>query len=525
MNLFKRQQQRRPSEGEQGVIVVMFSLSLVVLLALGALVYTGAQGLVLRRQLQNTGDAAALAAANLLLVSSGCSAAGNGGTPRDNIVAAAKTSAAENMPNLPSTAVVVRCPAGWNNSAVQVDLSSTGPSYFAVPGITASTTSTALNGQVIDQDYAVVLLDPFNPSWPTARNGCPSLLVNGGITLTFEKSVIVDSACTRKDSNNGAMKALNASFRMSLINGAVLRIAGEYAANTSGKIDPAPVENFRPQIVDPLSGLVDPKTYAAAGDASLPNVDMSSTGTGICRGQNPCILTPGTYPSGISAGAGGGPSTLLLRPGVYYLGGGGLKLKSGSARVLSIPSADVMTDAQAKTTFATSATDAAVISAWQTNCPLSGATCGVLVYNAPSSASSWTLSGGNADQISNGSQGILMLRAYNPTSDAIVGNRETFKSYRNLVFWQARTPAPSAASGQPILSMAGGACVIVSGTVYAPGGQVDFGGSSCGSGGGGAASSTLQFVVWDLTLSGNNNFYFAYQKNAFAAPMQYGLVK
>jgi Flp pilus assembly protein TadG len=516
-----------PAEGEQGVIVVMFAISLVVLLALGALVYTGAQGLVLRRQLQNTGDAAALAAANLLLVAEGCSAAGNGGAPRDEIVAAARASVAQNIPNFPTSDVVVACPVGYNNAAVQVDLRSTGPSYFAAPGITAATTSTALNGQTVDQDYAVVLLDPFNPTWPNARNGCPSFLVNGGVTLTFEKSVIVNSKCTRTDSNNGAMKALNASFRMNLINGALMKIAGEYAANTAGKITPVPLQNFRPLLADPLSGLIEPKVYTAAGAASLPAVNMASTGAGICVAQNPCILTPGTYAGGIAAGGGGGPSTLLLRPGVYYIGGGGLKLKSGSARVFAIPSASVMTDAQAKTMFATTASDAAVISAWQSPsvCPLTGSTCGVMVYNAPSSASSWTLSGGNADQISNGSQGILMLRAYNPESDAIVGNRGTFKSYRNLAFWQARTPAPSAANAQPPIIMAGGACVILSGTVYASGALVDFGGSSCGSGGGGTASATLQFVVFDLTISGNNNFYFAYQKNAFAAPMEYGLVK
>ena len=40
-----------------------------------------------------------------------------------------------------------------------------------------------------------------------------------------------------------------------------------------------------------------------------------------------------------------------------------------------------------------------------------------------------------------------------------------------------------------------------------------------------ALTTTLQFIVWDLTLSGNNNFYFAYQKNLFAAPLMYGLIK
>ena len=519
----RRRNRRR--EGEQGVVVVMFALSLVVLLALGALLYTGAQGLILRRQLQNAGDAAALAAANLLLVLEGCSASGDGGPPREEVVAAARASVGRNLPNYPASEVNVLCPGDSNNNLVQVNLQSTGPGYFAAAGITAATTSTAVNGSVIDQDYAVVLLNPFNPSWPNARNGCPSFLVNGGITLTFEKSIIVNSKCTLADSNNAALKALNASFRMNMINGAVVRIGGEYSANTSGKITPVPFQNFRPLLSDPLAGLFDPNVYTSDGSASLPAVNMASTGSGICRSQNPCILTPGTYTGGIAAGGGSGPSTILLRPGVYYVKGGGLQLKSGSARVLAIPSADVMPDALAKSTFGTSLTEAAIVTAWQSTCPLTGSTCGVMVYNAPSSASSWTLSGGSADQISNGSQGVLMLRAYNPAHDAIVGNREAFESYKNLVFWQARTPVPTSLKAQPSIIMAGGACVILSGTVYASGALVDFGGSSCGSGGGGAATATLQFVVFDLTISGNNNFYFAYQKNAFAAPVYYGLVE
>jgi hypothetical protein len=73
--------------------------------------------------------------------------------------------------------------------------------------------------------------------------------------------------------------------------------------------------------------------------------------------------------------------------------------------------------------------------------------------------------------------------------------------------------------------MTGGACVVLSGTVYAPGAEVDFGGSSCGTGGGADAQLTLQFVCWDLTLAGNNTFYFAYRRNGFATPFAYGLVQ
>ena len=146
-----------------------------------------------------------------------------------------------------------------------------------------------------------------------------------------------------------------------------------------------------------------------------------------------------------------------------------------------------------------------------------------MIYNAKSdSKSSWTTTG-QSDQIANGSQGTLLLRSYNPANDPTNGT--LFASYGNLVMWQAGEPKPSPTVTQPVVSMVGGACVVLSGTVYAPGGEIDFGGSSCGVGGGGDAVATLQFVCWDLTLAGNNNFYFAYQRNAFARPYSYGLIK
>jgi hypothetical protein len=208
---------------------------------------------------------------------------------------------------------------------------------------------------------------------------------------------------------------------------------------------------------------------------------------------------------------------------VYYLDGGGFKLKSASARVIAIPDSTTMPDNVAKIQFRTTHTQSTIINNWSAACPLNGNRCGVMLYNAPSGAS-WVTTGGNADEINNGSQGLLLMRAYNAANDEIAGNQVPFNSYSGLVMWQSRLPAPTQASGQPAISMAGGACVIISGTLYAAGGQVDFGGSTCGTGGGGEAATTLQFIVWDLTVSGNNNFYFAYQKNLFAAPFMYGLV-
>ena len=44
--------------------------------------------------------------------------------------------------------------------------------------------------------------------------------------MTYEGSIIVDSTCTLATSNNGAVKAANSAFSMTMLNGAVLRIGG-----------------------------------------------------------------------------------------------------------------------------------------------------------------------------------------------------------------------------------------------------------------------------------------------------------
>ncbi|HET7180740.1 MAG TPA: pilus assembly protein TadG-related protein [Candidatus Limnocylindrales bacterium] len=534
------------NDGEQrGQVLVLFAFFMVVLLGMAAVLYSGAQTLVLRRNLQNAGDSAALAAANLMINNGGvCTSARVSSTATDgsnDLYLAAKSSVQSNLgwsnARLSGMSVTCATDAVFANLAVSVNLTDLGPAFFGQGNLRVATASTAINGQVSNGDFSVALLDPSHTSWPANRRGCPSFLVNGGITATFEGSIIVDSICTRSDNTNGAMKAQNAAFSMTMVNSSTIRVAGEIATGTADHITPTPVEHARPIIPDPLSGLVKPCNAVDAvsnclgSNASLPLVNMSGTGQGICKNQDPCILTPGTYTGGIIAGGGTNiPNTLLLRPGVYYIRGGGLQLKSASARIFSIPSlASGYTDVNAKADFAKTKTDAQVEQTFITKCPKPTAatpipsSCGVLLYNAPSTTSaSWNA---NQDPISVGAQGIFQVRAYNPNNDSIVANRTTFASYKNLVIWQARTPAPTGSGQtQPTISMTGGACVTLSGTVYAAGGPVQFGGGSCGSGGG-DTTLALQFICWDLTLGGNNNFYFAYQKEWFAVPTAYGLVK
>jgi len=423
-----------------------------------------------------------------------------------------------------------------------------------------STASTSINGQVANGDYSVALLDPSNPTWTGhgGRTGCSSYLINGGVSVTYEGSVIVDSTCTLATNTAGAVKAANSAFSMTMINGAKLITGGEVNASSVANITPPAITNFRPLYPDPLAGLVAPchatdGTNCLGSTASLPAKDTSTTGSGQCKSTKvACGISPGTYSGGILAANGSTPSTFLLRPGVYYIEGGGLQLKSASAQIIAIPSkagncggsiVGVCSDTDAATRYCNPTnqnngscqlTTDQVGTNWATDCPEPPATnkCGVLIYNAKSdSNSAWQTSGGSADAISNGSQGVILLRAYNPTYDTVADNGSTsnsgtFASYKNVVVWQARTPAETSASNpQPTVGMSGGACVVMSGTVYAPGALVQFGGSTCGTGGGADTQLALQFVCWDLTLAGNNSFYFKYNRAYFAKPYAYGLTQ
>src|SRR2546425_5553867 len=190
----------RERPGEHGQIIVLFALMLSVLMILAALLYSGAQTLVSRRQLQNAGDAAALAAANLmengtsLCNSTRISSSLSG----NDLYVAAKNSV---MTNLGWTAAQVTsrmtlsCPSSslYGSVAVTVNLSLTGASWFGAGGLQVKTASTGINGQVTNGEYSVALLDPMptlsNGSLWSTSIGCPSYLFTGGVTVTYEGSI------------------------------------------------------------------------------------------------------------------------------------------------------------------------------------------------------------------------------------------------------------------------------------------------------------------------------------------------
>lgn len=478
----------RRADDERGQVLIIVAFAFVAIIMLLALVFDGARGLVMRRELQNTSDAAALAAANVVqsLSPRGCSATGGAtpGTPQTAIVTAAKASVAANMPGYPQDEVVVSCPAGWDNYAVKVTLSDMSPTFFGSifgsGGLDVIARGTAVNGQTTVPFYSVILLDPGHSTWPNGRRGCPAFLLSGGPTVTFDSSLYIDSACT--ETNGGAMSTNGNAASLTMGAGGAIRLVGEYAPGAL-TISPAPLEN---QVVlpDPLATLIAPTTTGMPVRATAKVVQNGGSIT----------LEPGVYHGGIELRS---SAKAYLHPGIYFIQGGGLQLGAQS-ELYSI---------MASVTTTTSA-------AWATNCPKTS--CGVMIYN------SGTASGtGAMDQVRVAAGAVVKVRAYNP--DAVSGIQKN-ETYRNLLIWQDKSPIPTSTYPQPEVRLTGGGAVDIGGTVYAPSAKVHMGGSSGGSGGD-SIDLTLQFISWDLELSGNSSFRFRYNENEFAKPLDYGLVE
>lgn len=474
-------------EREAGQILPLFVLSMLVILSVGALVLDGANMLVTRRHLQNAGDAAALAGANLIQkTNSGsvCSTVSSSppGAPRADIIAAVNASLASNWSGLSSSNITITCPTGWDNEAVQVDLNITSANFLgSAIGFGArnvATTSVAVNGQIAGSNYSVVMLDPSYSSWPNGRKGCPAMLISGGPTVTFDGSVMIDSACTA--ANGGALGTNGSSATVTMASGKTITMVGSYNLGPL-TITPAPTTGGL-TVADPLSTLDPISTTGMTTQYSSKHVLNNTTE----------VLSPGIYSGGLQLK---NSSIALLRPGIYVMDGGGLDI-----------------GAQASFCSISATSTATTCANFTTDCP--DTLCGVLILNKG------TTNGANAmDQITVGAGSTLKLRAYDER--AVTGGDY---QYRNMLFWQDSTPAASNGYAQPILALNGGGTVDISGTVYAPQAAVTMGGGSGGSGGT-TTNATLQFICWDFTISGNATFHFYYNDSEFARPKDYGLVR
>lgn len=503
-----RRSLRRPAS-ERGQFLVIFAFAFLVIVMMLGLLFDGARGLVLRREMQNASDAAAMAGANVVqgLPIKGCSATAGPppGGPQAAVEAAAKASIAANLPNYNLAEVIVTCPPGWDNAAVQVQLADQSPTFFGsvfgIGPLDVATKSSAVNGMTSFNAYSVILLDPENPSWPQARRGCPSFLLSGGPTVRFDSSIYINSACT--SANGGALSTNGNATTLTLgSNGPSIRIVGEYKPQAL-TITPTPVEHQRPK-TDPLASLQPPPGSPNFASNDLTSLKVQRT-TRLIVGQgqsnSTVTLEPGVYKGGIQLR---NQSVAYLHPGIYVIQGGGIDLGAQTS-LYAVPAGPV---------------SPSLATTWDTTCTASN--CGVLIYNTGTSSGSLAMG-----QVSVAAGATFKVRSYDPTASVTLlnsGASYTNAEYENMLIWQSRDPLASNSYAQPLLQLNGGGSVVMAGTVYAPQAKVLMGGTSGGSGGS-STVLTLQFIVWDLELSGNSNFWFRYDGNEFSRPLDYGLIE
>jgi hypothetical protein len=495
---------------ERGQILVIFAVAFAVIIMMLAVLIDGARGVVMRRQLQDASDAAALAAANVIqgLTYKGCSLTDGPppGDPQPEVEAAAKASVATNLPGYDTDDVVVTCTDGWTNVAVEVAIGDNPPSFFGAifggGGLEVNTDSTAINGPVDPDPFNIVLLDPYHADWPNNVNGCPSFGINGGIVAEFESHVYVNSGCSAAE--GGAFAAKGGSATLTFTGGnAPMRLHGEWKPQAL-TVTPTPLEH-QPIRPDPLADLpVPPVSSIVVRRASKTTINGTSPGqctsNGLVAGTNGCILEPGVYVGGIDLKS---SATIFLRPGLYVLKDGGLSLGAQSS-LYTVPATGT------GSTGTTAAT-------WGTAC--GDTNCGVLIYKT---------NGGTygSERISVAAGATFLVRAFEADADTTVltgGATLERDRYHNVLMWQSRDPEPTKTYAQPSLLLQGGGQALLSGTVYAPSAVVELGGTPGGSGG--VLELTLQFISWDLTFSGNASFRFNYSALSFPHPIEYGLVE
>jgi hypothetical protein len=521
----------RAATNERGQVMVIFAFAFVVIIMMLALLFDGARGLVLRRELKNASDAAAMAGANILDDPDfGCTADLGPplGDPRPEVITAVQASVAANMPGYDPADISIEC--GTGNTTVRVQLGQESPTFFGAifnnGPIDVGATSAAINGEDAGNQYSVILLDNSNLSWPTGRRGCPSFLLSGGPTVLFDSSIYIDSACAR--TNGGALSTNGSAATLTLgPKGPLIRITGEYAPG-SLVIDPPPVEHAAPK-PDPLAPILYQPSWWNPPYIP-PYVDDRPPGT-------PDFLKTNLYglkvreESKLTIGPGGSNQTKVLEPGVYQ---GGIELRNNSVAFLN-PGVYVIQGGGLKLGAQTSlyAVDAGVaaVGTWASN-PAEPTdmchkgSCGVMIYNTGYASGPLKLG-----QILVSAGANFKVRSYDSAADSagsILNNGNPFfhDNYDHMLIWQSADPAATSSNGggQEEIHLNGGGNVEMIGTVYAPQAKVLIGGGSGGSGGS-QINLTLQFIVWDMELSGNSTFHFVYDGDEFVVPPSYGLTE
>jgi Flp pilus assembly protein TadG len=485
--------------GERGQTLPLFALAIVVLLGFAALAFDGGQMLLDRRAEQNAADAAALAGARYIPTSSADARNEAMRLAYRNGYGAGPTFASSGVAGPNGTVVTVKVPPGpesafsGQSGYVEVQITSTRPSIFgAVVGLVSQRTgalATASNRTGAAANYSMLALNP---------TACSSAKFGGSGSVSVAGNIMVDSSslCSQGAFNQGGASSITVTSP-----GGSIDVVGG-ASCAAGHCTPVPTTGQQ-YVPDPLASLPAPGVPAIAapvvrlaGTQDIPAGCPGGSGAATALAPATCafnnsyngstwLLSPGYYPGGFQFLKG----TFFLKPGVYYIGGGGLDAAGGGASIYSV-AASWGSVTPPSTCTSTSFSDCG----------------GVLFYNTNDPAA--TSGGASAKDMQpislNGASASVQLY---PIQNA--------GAYTNIVIFQDRN-LPSATSGD--LQLNGhGSNLHVQGTIYEPKGYVAVQGTgNLGPG---------QIIADTFSITGSGTLAVGYNQDLIAQLIAVGLVE
>lgn len=495
---------------ESGQILVITAAALVVLMGIGALVVDLGMSWMLRRQEQNAADPAAIAAARWLRDPvTGAGTWNQGAAEGDACFYAQQNGFFEGDPGcasaLSSGALQVHSPPSsgpYAGSAgkVQVVISETHPAFFSrVFG----------EAELAVQSDAVAANDADNSnssSLVALQNECKSGSagsINGGARVRIFPSgsatsggyVHVNSPCGSSTDNVCANGVGSSALQISgTLETPYAYVNGSCTYNGTGALglvctagSPCLEEDAVP-IGDPLFDLPEPPVADFPNGVCPDGKASTSTSTKPCdlptkgsaantdcpldTGVNVCTLSPGVYYGGWDVGA---KVRLQLKPGLYILAGGGIKLTGTTSSIEAVQSP---TGLEARITIFS--TDGPMCATVPAQCQ------GAINFTA---------------------QQAFKAKALNSATCGLVSPHAC--PWKGILLWQdgsvTKTPQDVTIGGQ--------GSTVLAGTVYAPKSQVNISGGSattgCGSGPT-AGCLAIQIISWRWTITGDGTLDMPY---------------
>lgn len=291
----------------KGYVIVWVAILVLPLVGLAGLGIDWAYVTLTKSQLQAAADAAALAGVQKL--AQGQTAINNTAVNIASLNKAAKSS----VTVVPGVDVLV---GQFDTNTLQFTVTSSSPNAVKV---VARRTSGSPGGPVpllFGPAFGVTTAGASAQAIAMIQsgNGSAGLLVlspkaSGAINIPGGESVTVQGGNIQVNSSSSKAVIIPGSGHLTANN---VNIVGGYSFSNNGGTS-SPLHTGAASVPDPLAGIAPPTVTNNMGGVSLSEGAMT--------------ISPGYYPNGISLN---GSSRLTMNPGIYNIGGTGLKLTSSS---------------------------------------------------------------------------------------------------------------------------------------------------------------------------------------------------